>query len=162
MKKKLVTVIAVSAAAVALGLGAGSAAALVPGLFSPAGLSAGPGVPTTPMPVPTYSVNPNGLTFGSAADSDKPSDEPDLIQASATNGKTGYILKSDLDAVDGTDAAKNFKSPEDAVAWQESSAAQDDHSIPVYEADGKTQIGVFVVQGAKTQASVIPDPSQSK
>ncbi len=64
----------------------------------------------------------------------------------ATNGEEGYVYRQDLEDADGTTAMKSFKSPEDALAWQEAHAGEV-VSIPVYEADGKTNIGEFEVGG---------------
>lgn len=77
---------------------------------------------------PPYAVNENGQTYGTLSEAhlDEPglsTEEwyqriPDLILAQATNGKEGYVTKGDL---------LSGKSP-----------------IPVYEADGETQIGVLI------------------
>ena len=69
---------------------------------------------------------------------------PDLIAASATNGKDGYVLRTDLEDADGTTASKSFHSPQDALDWQKARAGKDFY-IPVYRSDGKTRIGVFKV-----------------
>lgn len=71
---------------------------------------------------------------------------PDLIAVVATNGKTGYARSSDLDDANGANAAKTFKSPEDAIAWQEAHRGKSFH-VPVYESDGTTLVGEFVVGG---------------
>jgi len=57
-----------------------------------------------------YSVNSEGLTYGSAADATSPETEPDLVLVQATNGKTGYAYSSDLRAASGEAA-----NPEEAV-----------------------------------------------
>lgn len=46
---------------------------------------------------PSYAVNEHGQTLGTAFDSADPELQPDLIEAVATNGKEGYVLKEDLD-----------------------------------------------------------------
>jgi hypothetical protein len=125
-----------------LGLGVGTAAAVLPTLLAPAGVSAGDGIKTEPMPDPKYPVNEEGLTYGSLLDSNSPENEPDLILVVATNGKEGYAKKSDLDVAHGP----VFKSPAEALAWQEANADVDT-VVPVYEKDGKTVIGEFVVYG---------------
>lgn len=80
--------------------------------------------------------NAAGYTYGSAALAKSYWDEPDLIGAEATNGNAGYAFKKDLEnpiPVPGPEL--------DAFvargAWTE--------KVPVYDADGVTQIGVFVV-----------------
>jgi hypothetical protein len=80
-----------------------------------------------------------GLTYGSAADARSPQDEPDLIQTMATNGVTGYVLKTDLDG-------PTPKTPEEALR-QQAAQAGTERVIPVYQSDGVTQIGVFVIGG---------------
>ena len=133
---------------VTLGLGAGVAVAQVPILLAPMGAVAD--VPTEPMPAPDYPENGKGQTYGSAAKANSPQSEPDLIAAVATNGKEGYVLKSDLDRANGSAAAETFKSPEEALAWQ-AGEGRLDKSIPVYAADGSSVIGQFIVVGGATQ-----------
>lgn len=53
-----------------IGIGAGTVLALGPTLSAPSGVTTEQGVNTVPMPAPTYETNSNGLTYGSAADSD--------------------------------------------------------------------------------------------
>lgn len=150
-----ITAHAVFAAAVVgcvgLGLGAGAAAAQVPVLFAPVGAVAD--AETQPMPAPNYDKNAKGLTFGSAAEANAPENEPDLIAAVATNGKEGFVYKSDLDQANGSAAAENFKSPEEALAWQENEGRLD-KTIPVYAVDGEKVIGQFVVIGNAAQAKI--------
>ncbi len=133
-----------------LGLGVGTAVAGVSPLRSPAGLSSDHQIVTQPMSAPTYPKNASGETYGSAAISDSPAHEPDLIQAASSDGQTGYVKKVDLDQADGTTAAQSFKTPEDALKWQEGEGSLD-HVVPVYLSDGKTQIGTFTVVGGNTQ-----------
>jgi cell division septation protein DedD len=151
MKRKTSIVVLTTAIAGCALVGAGSGAALAgaPTLFSPAGVSSDQN--TTPMPAPHYQENAAGQTYGSAALAPSPDQEPDLIAVETKDGE-GYVLKSDLDAANGSTAAKSFKSPEEALAWQASASAQKDRQIPVYEADGKTVIGEFTIAGHHTQA----------
>jgi len=123
-------------------IGAGAAVA-VPDLVASTGVSSVPGGPPEQLPAPTYAVNTNGDTYGSAADSDAPGNEPDLIRAVATNGKEGYVKKTELEEADGTAASRGFTSPEDALRWQE--ANRGDRYVPVYEVDGETVIGEFLI-----------------
>lgn len=156
MKRSImsITILAVSVGAGgAVGLGAGVAFAYGPTLFSPAGLLAGPRVSTKPIPEPVYQVNADGLSYGSAADATSPATEPDLIRVEASNGLVGYVIKTELDAANGTTAAESFKSPEDAIRWQEAEG-RIDHTVTVYDVDGKSAIGEFVVVGYDTQQAI--------
>jgi hypothetical protein len=83
--------------------------------------------------------NAQGLTYGSGSDSMTPQDEPDLILVGATNGKVGYVLRTDLEG-------QASKSPQEALSQQAAQAGKD-RVIPVYESDGTTKIGVFIIQG---------------
>lgn len=46
---------------------------------------------------PAYQKNADGQTFGSLFLAEESGVEPDLIEAVATNGREGYVLKADLD-----------------------------------------------------------------
>jgi hypothetical protein len=81
-------------------------------------------------------VNARGETYGVAGDGS----EPDLISAIATNGREGYVRRSELDAA----AGANASTPAEALAWQDAHAGETFH-IPVYESDGETVIGSFQV-----------------
>ena len=94
--------------------------------------------------VPTdFGVNAHGQSYGVTGD---PRGEPDLVAVGATNGRQGYVYRTELDAANGTTAAEGFKTPEDAVKWQEAHSG-DVRRLPVYESDGETQIGEFHVGG---------------
>ena len=56
------------------------------------------------------------------------------------------MYRAALDAANGTTAAEGFKTPEEALAWQEANAGKV-HLIPVYESNGETQIGEFQIGG---------------
>jgi len=71
---------------------------------------------------------------------------PDLVAVVATNGKNGYARSKDLFDADGTAASNSFKSPDDAIAWQEANRGKK-HTVPVYESDGTTRVGEFIVGG---------------
>jgi hypothetical protein len=60
-------------------------------------------------------------------------------------GKLGYAYRAELEEEDGTAAMKAFKSPADAVAWQESLRGKT-FSVRVYDVTGKTVIGEFVIE----------------
>ncbi|HET8928198.1 MAG TPA: hypothetical protein VFN24_10295 [Microbacterium sp.] len=110
---------------------------------------AGPADPSfhSGAPAPSYEENDAGYTYGSALDAISPETEPDLILVLATNGVEGYVFKTELDNASG---ALDFKSPEEAVAWQERN--QDDVVLAVYAKDGKTRIGEFVIARGYTAA----------
>jgi hypothetical protein len=87
-----------------------------------------------------WGVNANGQTYGAQNSNGAPA----LIAVVATNGRTGYVFAKQLADADGTTAAEHFKSPADALAWQKAHQGRTT-SIPVYEYDGTTKIGEFVV-----------------
>jgi hypothetical protein len=111
--------------------------------------SATPGGTASFAPIPHWPVNAKGQSYGSEGDSPI---APDLILATATNGRTGYVLRKDLEDADGTTAMKSFHSPQDALDWQKEHGGKTSY-IPVYKADGTTKIGVFQV------GSGAPDPN---
>jgi hypothetical protein len=84
---------------------------------------------TTPL-----GVNANGDTYGV----DSPNGHPDLIAVTATNGRDGYAYATDLDG-------PMPANPEEAATWNETHG--DPRPVPVYESDGETVIGEFVVGG---------------
>lgn len=139
---------------VGLGLLGGTVAiAAIQPALAPVGLTSDKGVETTPAPAPVYPKNESGLTYGSAAQAISPDTEPDLVLVVATNGEQGYVYKKDLDMANGTTAAKNFRSPEDALRWQESES-HSDQIVEVYALDGVARIGEFLVVGTDTQQLV--------
>ncbi len=78
----------------------------------------------------------------------------DLMEVKATNGQLGYVDRAVLDELTGANAAN----PEEALAWMREVEGYSTPTIeiPVYEADGSTQIGVFPVSrtgGAKPSPS---------
>jgi len=84
-----------------------------------------------------WQKNARGQTFGSGLNAASPEDEPDLIEAFATNGNLGYVLRTDLEPADP-------KTPEEALQRQAGQVGKDE-VVPVYAADGATKIGVFVI-----------------
>jgi hypothetical protein len=89
-----------------------------------------------------WAENSAGQTYGVQNDAGT----PDLIAVVATNGREGYVHRDELEEADGTAAAREFTSPEQALQWQEERAGKT-FSVPVYEADGTTLIGEFVLKG---------------
>lgn len=125
---RMAVVAGFAVASTILGVGVGVAiAAATPGTNS--------GV-TTP-----FAKNAKGDTFGSDLNILDPAQEPDLIEAYASNGKLGYIKNVDFHPA-------RPANPAAAVAAQNAKAALAagaSHSIPVFSADGITVIGQFIV-----------------
>jgi hypothetical protein len=92
-----------------------------------------------------WEQNDNGDSYGAVNNRG----EPDLIAVIATNGREGYVY---ADAMDGPEST----SPEEALTWQEEHAGEV-VSLPVFLADGETQIGEFVL--APTTTSTLPTPA---
>lgn len=85
-----------------------------------------------------YERNDSGETYGKLVDSQSAIErymkkEPDLIAVIATNGKEGYVKK--------TDFFPNL--PRDPNEALEQESANTDNVIPVYKTDGVTVIGEF-------------------
>lgn len=91
--------------------------------------------------IPTrYGVNSHGQTYGSFA---VEGEDPDLGAVVATNGREGFVLTSAYkDAIGLTDLPS---SPEEALREQEERSGTG-ISLPVYESDGRTQIGEFIIE----------------
>ncbi|MBU4555333.1 MAG: hypothetical protein KJ747_00480 [Actinobacteria bacterium] len=91
-------------------------------------------VPTSDL----WPTNASGHTYGTPTGTPYDYREPDLIKVCATNGKTGYSVRADLEG-------PTPASPEEALRLQAEQTGQD-RVIPVFESDGVTQIGVFVCE----------------
>lgn len=87
-----------------------------------------------------WGLNASGNTYGVQNENGV----PDLIAVAATNGLSGYVKITDLNEANGTTAAEHFTTPQDALRWQEEHAGKS-VSIPVYEEDGSTMVGSFVI-----------------
>lgn len=83
-----------------------------------------------------WGVNASGETYGVQ----RSGRTPDLIAVLTTDGTQGYAYASELDGPVPT-------SPADALAQQEAEAGRS-RSVPVYESDGETVIGEFLVGGS--------------
>lgn len=83
----------------------------------------------------SYKINENGETYGSIANVQCTDEEPDLIYAVGTNEEYGYVKNEDLN--------KTFDTPEEAVDWTLSHT--EPYTIPLYDSDGETQIGEFLI-----------------
>jgi hypothetical protein len=100
--------------------------------------------------VTDWAVNADGNTYGM----ENENGSPDMIAVMATNGKRGYAYRTEMEEADGTAAMKTFKSPQDAVGWQEARRGKS-FSVAVYDADGKTVIGEFVIGPANGEAVIV-------
>lgn len=92
-------------------------------------------------PAPTYPRNAKGQTYGSAADARSSSEEPDLNLVMMSDGREGYVLKTDLEG-------SMPKNPAEAVAMQKATDIQRSsgdigRNIQVYASDGTTEVGLF-------------------
>ena len=86
----------------------------------------------------TYRTNESGLTYGSAIYASSLETEPDLILVEGENGVLGYVYKTDLDG-------PKANTPEEQVKiWD---LNRKPRPISVYESDGLTVIGEFIVGG---------------
>lgn len=97
--------------------------------------------------VTTWGVNAKGETYGV----ENVNGSPDLIAVVATNGKVGYAYAAEMDAAWGPEPT----SPEHALQMQEERAGTT-VSVPVYQSDGETVIGEFVM-GDTTDPGVMGD-----
>lgn len=83
--------------------------------------------------------NEQGLSYGSDVDALPGCDSLDLIQAEATNGKLGYVYEKDL-------TGYVPKDPSEAAKANKINSAG--YTVTVYESDGTTPVGEFVVGNA--------------
>ncbi|OFI38365.1 peptidase M56 family protein [Arthrobacter sp. SW1] len=86
---------------------------------------------------------------------------PDLIAVIATNGRSGYAYRTDLDEASGVAAMKTFKSPADALAWQEARGNKA-IAVPVYDQDGENVLGEFVIGGGTAYVEGAPTEMPSE
>lgn len=92
---------------------------------------------------PVFLVNENGQTYGSSANCIAAEDFPDLILAVGQDGTEGYVYNSDMQGY-------TPSSPEDAVRYMNELMELNEQginsfSIPLYESDGTTVIGEFLL-----------------
>jgi hypothetical protein len=87
-----------------------------------------------------WGVNAAGQTYGMQNDTGI----PDLIAVEATNGRSGYVFRTQLEDADGTTALRNSTSPQQNLEWQKENEGKRT-LVPVYASDGVTRIGVFQV-----------------
>lgn len=87
-----------------------------------------------------WGITEDGKSYGAQNENGT----PDMIAVLATNGTPGYVYRTELEEADGTAAMKTFKSPADALAWQEARQGKS-ISVHVYDTTGKTVVGEFVI-----------------
>ncbi|WP_232294976.1 hypothetical protein [Parafrankia sp. EUN1f] len=108
---------------------------------------------------PVWPTNAAGETYGSAVPAVKlglpQSDWPDLISAGLRDGKRGYIRRTEMEAARGT-----YLPPAEFAEWNKKAAARraagERTLIPVYEQDGVTVIGTFVMGSAEPALPASP------
>ncbi|WP_131685164.1 peptidase M56 family protein [Pseudarthrobacter sp. YALA5] len=103
-----------------------------------------------------WALNADGNSYGMQNENGA----PDMISVVATNGTRGYVYRTELEEADGTAAIKTFRSPEEALAWQEA-RGNEAIAIPVYDVTGKTVIGEFVIGSGQEEItdSAVPPGS---
>lgn len=84
----------------------------------------------------SVSVNENGEIYGSELYLNSIGIEPDLISALGENGIVGYVKSEDLDSF-------SIDNPDEAEYYEANKPLY--RAIPLYESDGETKIGEFVV-----------------
>ncbi|MFJ6271629.1 peptidase M56 family protein [Pseudarthrobacter oxydans] len=101
-----------------------------------------------------WATNADGDTYGAQNENGS----PDMVAVIATNGTRGYVYRTELEDADGTAAMKTFKSPAEALAWQEARLGKD-FAIPVYNVTGKTVVGEFVISYSAGNFGVVGEPA---
>ncbi|MFD6781124.1 ATP-dependent Lon protease [Streptomyces diastaticus] len=108
--------------------------------------SLAPATPGRGAAEPAWPRNAKGETYGSGLDARTPDGGPDLIEAYTTDGKAGFVRRAELEDEPAP------ASPREAIALQ-SKRAGEDRRIAVYDRDGTTAIGTFVITHAPGRAS---------
>jgi hypothetical protein len=102
----------------------------------------------------SWGTNASGQTYGVT----NQNGTPDLVAVIIDQGKVqGYVKASDINCASGNYVVH---SPAQALAWDAASKNRN-ISIPVYESDGRTVIGVFVIDGGGSDATTVPLSSLS-
>lgn len=91
-------------------------------------------------------VNESGQTYGAVRqeiiDNRLVEVVPDLVEVALPDGRVGYIYKDVYTRVPDVD------NPDEALEWEETSFSDE----PIYESDGKTQIGWWVCSNGVCRA----------
>ena len=102
----------------------------------------------------SWGTNASGQTYGVT----NQNGTPDLVAVIIDQGKVqGYVKASDLNCASGNYVVHT---PAQALAWDAASKNRN-ISIPVYESDGRTVIGVFVSDSGGPDATTVPLSSLS-
>ncbi|WP_159883879.1 hypothetical protein [Paenibacillus puerhi] len=99
---------------------------------------------------PSYFRNKEGKTFGSAIYAETEEQMPDFVKAYGVGGTRGYLKKEDMHE-------EMPKTREEALAL---TLARKDREIPLYDVDGETLIGVFLIQTPRTEEFEIQSQHQ--
>ena len=102
---------------------------------------------------PPYPVNENGMSYGSGAGIDEDDPGPDLVAASGTNGRCGFVRAADR-------RQDLPRSPEEAAAYT-ADHDRDGRDIPLYAQDGVTVIGSFHLDPVRGLTSGAPEAPRS-
>jgi len=99
-------------------------------------------------PPPTYPVNGRGQTYGPWPPGVPLADAPALVAVGDINGEPGYVKRDQL--------------PQMSTGSTRSVGVPAEHVIPVYESNGRTVIGQFVVgQHVANSTATRPAPSDA-
>jgi len=90
-----------------------------------------------------YEINASGQTYNPEGSVD-PNMDPDLIRVEATNGRVGYVESALMHHPPGLSVPVTEGEVE---AYMSHPLVMDGWSLPVYEADGVTQVGEFHITG---------------
>jgi len=102
---------------------------------------------------PPYPVNENGMSYGSGASIDEDDPGPDLVAASGTNGRCGFVRAADR-------RQDPPRSPEEAAAYT-ADLGRGGRDIPLYAQDGVTVIGSFHIGPGRGLTSGAPEAPRS-
>lgn len=100
-----------------------------------------------------FPKNQYGQTYGSSLDATSPETEPDLIAATGVDGTNGYVKRTDL-------KQPLPKTPQEAIALMKHNSAHPTREISLYDVDGKTIIGKFIVGGGTEKEFKTPEEMQ--
>jgi len=114
----------------------------------PAGISPNRNTVALPVVEPSpLATNDAGQVYGSLAGREGSKTKPDLVEAWGDNGAHGYVYWTDLRPY----LESQVESPEDALAAN--AKANQEFTINLFSADGKTVIGTFTInKGAQTDS----------
>lgn len=100
-----------------------------------------------------FPKNQYGQTYGSKLNAISTETEPDLIAATGVDGTNGYVKRTDLEQ-------PLPKTPQEAKALMKYYSAHPTREIPLYDVDGKTVIGKFIVGGGTVKEFKTPEEMQ--